>query len=191
MRSLVALSLGAAVVAGGALLAPTPLAARALSFAENLPLIGTGGGHSFTRNCPAGSVLTGVRWRTGAVVDGIGIQCSTVRSDGTLGPRTDVGSMAGGNGGTAGRDDCHGGVVAGQNGATAGVSLGSLFFRCFQWSPAARAYTGAVNYTINVRIGLLISASESQCHDGDKPAVGLYGRHGSFIDAVGVICGKP
>ena len=158
---------------------------------EDLPLIGTSGGHAFSRDCPSGHVLTGVRWRTGAVVDGIGIQCSPIKADGSLGPRVDVGTMAGGNGGTAGRDDCRGGVIAGQNGATAGVSLGSLFFRCFQWSPAARAYTGAENYSINVRIGLLISASESQCALGNQPAIGIRGRHGSFIDAVGLKCGKP
>ena len=187
MRPLFQLALGA--LAGATLLAPHAAAARALF--EDLPLIGTSGGTAFSRTCPSGHVLTGVRWRTGAVVDGIGIQCSPVRSDGTLGARVDVGPIAGGNGGTAGRDDCRGGVIAGQNGATAGVSLGSLFFRCFTWNPTARAYTGADNYSINVRIGLLISASESQCHDGDKPAVGIHGRHGSFVDAVGLKCGKP
>jgi hypothetical protein len=99
--------------------------------------------------------------------------------------------MAGGNGGTAGEDHCRGGVIAGQNGATAGVSLGSLFFRCFQWSPGGRAYIGADDYSINVRVGLLISASESQCHDGRQPAIGIRGRHGSFVDAVGLKCGTP
>jgi hypothetical protein len=176
-------------LAGAALAAPHAASARALF--EDLPLIGTNGGTSFTRTCPSGNVLTGVRWRTGAFVDGIGIQCSPIRADGTLGDRVNVGEMAGGNGGTAGQDNCHGGVIAGQNGATAGVSLGSLFFRCFTWNPQARAYTGAENSSINVRIGLLISASERQCQDGDKPAIGIHGRHGSFIDAVGLKCGKP
>jgi len=187
MRPLIPLALSALV--GAALLAPHAASARALF--EDLPLIGTSGGTSFTRTCPSGSVLTGVRWRTGAVVDGIGIQCSPIRADGTLGARVDVGTMAGGNGGTAGQDDCRGGVIGGQNGATAGVSLGSLFFRCFQWSPSARSYTGAHNYSINVRIGLLISASESQCALGEQPAIGIRGRHGSFVDAVGLKCGKP
>lgn len=86
------------------------------------------GGTLFSRTCPSGNVLTGVRWRTGTVVDGIGIECSPVRADGTLGTGVDVGPMAGGNGGTAGRDHCRGGVIAGQSGATAGVSLASLFF---------------------------------------------------------------
>jgi hypothetical protein len=187
MRPLIPLALGA--LAGATLLAPHAAAARALL--DDLPLIGTGGGTAFSRTCPSGHVLTGVRWRTGTVVDGIGIQCSPVRSDGTLGTGVDVGPMAGGNGGTAGRDHCRGGVIAGQNGATAGVSLASLFFRCFPWNPTARVYTGADNYSINVRIGLLISASESQCHDGDKPAVGIHGRHGAFVDAVGLRCAKP
>src|ERR1041384_988102 len=129
MRPWIPLAVGA--VAGVALLAPHAASARALL--EDLPLIGASGGSSFSRTCPSGHVLTGVRWRTGAAVDGIGIQCSPIRSDGTLGTRIDVGSMAGGNGGTAGRDDCRGGVIAGQNGATAGVSLGSLFFRRFPW----------------------------------------------------------
>ena len=100
-----------APLAGAALAAPHAAAARALF--EDLPLIGTNGGTSFTRACPSGNVLTGVRWRTGAFVDGIGIQCSPIRADGTLGARVNVGEMAGGNGGTAGQDNCHGGVIAG------------------------------------------------------------------------------
>jgi len=187
MRPWIPIALG--ILAGAAVLAPHAASARSLF--EDLPLIGTNGGNSFTRTCPSGHVLTGVRWRTGAAVDGIGIQCAPIRADGTLGQRVDVGTMAGGNGGTAGRDDCRGGVIAGQNGATAGVSLGSLFFRCFQWSPAARSYTGAGNYTINVRVGLLISASESQCYNGNQPAIGIRGRHGSLVDAVGLRCGTP
>jgi hypothetical protein len=183
------LPLAFSALAGTALIVPHAAAARALF--EDLPLIGTNGGTAFSRTCPSGHVLTGVRWRTGAVVDGIGIQCSPIRSDGTLGTRINVGSMAGGNGGTAGQDDCRGGVIAGQNGATAGVSLGSLFFRCFVWNPAARAYTGGEIYSINVRIGLLISASERQCVDGSAPAIGIRGRHGSFVDAVGLKCGRP
>src|SRR4051794_21218661 len=103
MRPLIPITLGAIVAA--TVIAPHTAAARALL--EDLPLIGTNGGTSFSRTCPAGNVLTGIRWRTGAVVDGIGIACSPVRADGTLGTRVDVGTMAGGNGGTAGRDDCH------------------------------------------------------------------------------------
>lgn len=189
MRPLIPLSIGALAVAG-ALLSPQPLRARSRSLLENLPLIGASGGTSFSRNCPAGSVLSGIRWRTGAFVDAIGIQCSKILSDGSLGPANDVGTMAGGNGGTPGSDHCPG-VIAGQNGATAGISLGSLFFRCFQWFGASRSYGGSNIKTINVRIGLLISASESQCNAGSQPATGIYGRHGSLIDAVGLKCSTP
>ena len=68
-RPLIPLALGA--LAGATLLAPHAAAARALL--DDLPLIGTGGGTTFSRTCPSGNVLTGIRWRTGAVVDGIGI----------------------------------------------------------------------------------------------------------------------
>jgi hypothetical protein len=94
MRPLIPLSIGALVVAG-ALLSPQPLRARSRSLLENLPLIGASGGTSFSRSCPAGSVLSGIRWRTGAFVDAIGIQCSKILSDGSLGPSNDVGTMAG------------------------------------------------------------------------------------------------
>ncbi len=190
MRPLVSLSI-CTVAVSGMLLSPLPLRAKGRSLLENLPLIGASGGNSFSRTCPSGSVLTGIRWRTGMFVDGIGIQCSTILAGGTLGPANNVGDMAGGNGGTAGSDHCPGGVIAGQNGATAGASLGSLFFRCYQWFPESRSYGGAIMKTINVRIGLLISASESQCHSGTQPATGIYGRHGSLIDAVGLKCNTP
>src|SRR5882724_4521117 len=66
MRPLFPLAIGA--LAGAILLVPHAASARALL--EDLPLIGTGGGTAFSRTCPSGHVLTGVRWRTGAVVDG-------------------------------------------------------------------------------------------------------------------------
>ena len=192
MRSLAALSLGAAALVGGALLSPHTLSARARSLAESLPLIGGSGGNSFTRDCPRGSVLTGVRWRTGLALDGIGIACSPVRSDGTLGPAVDVGTMAGGNGGTAGRGHCQTGVVAAQGGSSAGVSLDGLFLRCFFWYPASRSYGGTSVSDIEVKKPAAIPFwNFTQCRDGTAPATGIYGRHGSLVDAVGLKCGTP
>src|SRR5947207_4805717 len=123
MRPMILISAGSLALAGAALGA-RPVRAHALGLLENLPLIGASGGTSFSRNCPSGQVLTGFRWRTGVAVDGLGIKCSVLLSDGSLGAETNAGEMAGGNGGTPGSDHCRGGAAAGQNGATTGVSLG-------------------------------------------------------------------
>ena len=192
MRPIVPLAAGALVVAGATLLAPHPLSAHARAFAENLPLIGGSGGNAFTRDCPKGSVLTGVRWRTGLALDGLGIACSPVLSNGSLGAEVDVGAMTGGNGGTAGRGHCQGGVVAAQGGSSAGVSLDGLFLRCFTWYAASRSYGGTYVTEIEVKKPAAIPFwNFTQCRDGTAPATGIYGRHGSLVDAVALKCGTP
>ena len=71
-----------------------------------LIFIMTPGGAAFRRTCPNNHVLTGIRYRKGIALDGIGIQCRPIRSDGTLGTQINSGDMAGGNGGTYGTASC-------------------------------------------------------------------------------------
>jgi len=184
----------AAATSAALFVSPDPASARdpdhahKAAYFEDLPLIGGSGGHSYTLMCPSGQVLTGVRYRVGALVDGLGIKCSKVKADGSLGPSTDVGSMVGGNGGTAGSATCQtsGEVIAAQQGASAGVGIGGLHFLCFTWY--GHNYGGTSNDIINV-IGFLPAFIAQQCRDGNEPAIGIYGRHGSLVDAVGLKCG--
>ena len=90
-----------------ALCLSSPAALRAENLPPQLlPVFGGLGGTAFTRDCGKGYVLTGLRWRSGAVVDAIGIMCRPVKSDGTLGPETTIGTLAGGGGGSSGAASC-------------------------------------------------------------------------------------
>lgn len=159
---------------------------------ENLPLVGSPGGTSFTRNCPANHVLTGVRWRRGLLLDGIGIKCRPVQSDGKLGAEINSGSMAGGNGGTAGSESCPGVIVSQKGASQGGVGIGMLFLGCFQWFPASRSWGGSSITHIFVKTGGSLPAlTTDTCSLGGQPATGIQGRHGSIVDAFGLRCNTP
>jgi hypothetical protein len=183
------------------LLLSTPSAPRAasLAFESKLPLIGSGGGSSFTRRCPDNHVLTGFRWRQGAVVDAIGIKCRPVQSDGRLGNEISSGSMAGGDGGTFGSKSCEwirDGrtsqiVVTYQRGGGAGIGIASLTFACRPWLPESRASGGGqIGELLQIRSGSVFTR-DLECPRAGEPAVGIYGRQGAIVDAVGLICALP
>ena len=158
-----------------------------------LPLIGSGGGNPFTRMCPSGQVLTGLRYRRGAVIDGLGIKCTAVGRSGNLGAEVSVGTMVGGNGGTPGSDGClqqgtNISVIASQYGGSAGFGIADLGFLCKQWFPASRTWGVANRWMFKVRSGTVFTSS-ADCPQGEWPAIGIYGRHGSIVDAVGLVCG--
>ena len=71
------------------------------SAAQDLVIYGGGGGSAFTRTCGNNRVMTGFQYRKGLVIDGIGLLCRPVQSNGTLGSES-AGSMAGGGGGSFG-----------------------------------------------------------------------------------------
>lgn len=169
-------------------------AGTAQGYVENLPLVGSLGGNAFTRDCPASHVLTGIRWRRGLVLDGVGIKCRPVRSDGTLGTEINSGTMAGGNGGTAGSASCPGStVIVSQAGASqAGVGIGILVLGCFRWFPASRSWGGSSLDHISVKTGGVVPAIvTSTCTLGTQPARGIRGRHGMVVDSFGLRCATP
>jgi hypothetical protein len=162
---------------------------------EFLPLIGTSGGTSFSRHCPDGKVLTGIRVRTGAVIDGIGILCSGMGTGGWLGEPTFSGTMAGGNGGTVKDLKCPTmgfrlGAVAGQRGGSLGVGIDRLTLICRQWLSDARALGGGETKEITAKC-CTGGDQPRECGTAGWPAVGIRGRHGSIVDAVGLVCGLP
>lgn len=186
-----ALCLGSLAVAAVAL-NTHPLEARRVF--ENLPLVGSSGGTSFSRECPANHVLSGVRYRRGAVLDGIGIKCRPVRSNGTLGSEINSGSMAGGNGGTAGSESCTGTtVIVSQAGASqAGVGIGILVLHCYEWFPASKSWGGSRLGHIAVKTGGALPAlATSRCSAGTQPATGIRGKHGAIVDSFGLHCSAP
>jgi hypothetical protein len=190
-RLTVALCFGAFAVAGAVVNTHTLDARPAL---ENLPLVGSAGGTSFSRECPDNHVLTGIRYRRGLALDGVGIRCRPVRSDGTLGSEISSGSMAGGNGGTAGSVSCTGNsVIVKQTGASqAGVGIGILLLGCYEWFPASKSWGGSQLMHLSVKTGGALPAlASSTCSAGTEPATGIRGKHGSIIDSFGLHCSVP
>lgn len=164
-------------------------AGSARSVAEDLPLLGnTLTGSPFSRTCPDNHVLTGFRYRSGLILDGIGpIKCRPVQSDGTLGAEVLAGSLAGGNGGTLANKSCGANqVVAGQQSGL--PRLASLTFFCMRWSATSKAWFGTGDV-----LALFGGAASQmrQCSSSTQPATGIRGRHGMVIDAIGLVCSSP
>jgi hypothetical protein len=172
--------------------------------AQALPAIGTDGGTSFTRQCGAGQVLTGVRARVGLIIDALGVKCRSVNANGTLGTEFNVGALAGGTGGIETSGSCPAGsVVSGQAGAKA-VPVGIAYFdlRCRRWESATRRFTGSVVAVIHVISGVgaarivvdavpHVGLPPSDCSRQEQPVVLLRGRAGAVVDAAALTCNEP
>ena len=180
-------------ILGSLLLISRAAAAQDLA-AENLKLMGGTGGTAFTRSCPAGSVLTGIRARVGLAIDAIGLKCRPVQANGSLGGETDVGSLAGGTGGTGTSGSCaQGSVIAQQDATGAILTIGYLRLTCFGWSASARTF-GSQTGTINVITPAgypLSNIGSDKCSRSTQPARAIRGRSGSLVDAFGLVCNEP
>ena len=162
---------------------------------DELPLIGSRlNGSEFTRNCPDNHVLTGFRYRAGLVLDAIAIKCRPVRLDGTLGAEILSGSFAGGDGGTLASKSCPANsVIASQWGFGApGTGVAILRVHCYQWSAATFKW-GGTGEDLRVLGPILptstsTSADTKKCTYASRPAMGIRGRQGAIIDAVGLVC---
>ena len=180
-------------ILGSLLLISRAAAAQDLA-AENLKLMGGTGGSAFSRSCPADAVLTGFRARVGLAIDAIAIKCRPVQANGSLGGETDVGSLAGGTGGSAPSVSCAQGSVIAQQFATGAVStIGYLKLTCFQWSASARTF-GSQTGTISVITPAgypLSNIGSDKCSRSTQPARAIRGRAGSLVDAFGLVCNEP
>ena len=154
---------------------------------EDLPLMGNSlGGNAFRRTCPDNHVLTGIRYRRGIVLDGVGIQCRPVRADGTLGTQINYGDMAGGNGGTYGTVSCSTNHVI----ASEQTTLGGSAVGCHEWVPASRTWKTERSNAMKVT-GPTPTGQMTSCPNTSEPGRGIHGRHGMIVDRWGVSCNSP
>jgi hypothetical protein len=144
-------------------------------------------GTVFYRTCPNNHVLTGFRYRSGVVLDGISIKCRPVQSDGTLGTEVLAGSWAGGNGGTLANKSCGANRVVVSQAADPGLL--HLTFFCVQWSATSKAWFGSAS-ALGL-VGSALSTAQHKCSSSTQPATGIRGRHGMVIDAIGLVCNTP
>jgi hypothetical protein len=158
--------------------------------AQLLPVLGGSGGTSFTRDCGPGRVMTGLRYRTGTVVDALGLLCRPVASDGTLLPETTVGTLVGGGGGNSGTVSCPSGHVVVGAKMYYGLYVDGVALVCRSWVPSTRSWSSANGSVVVLGTSAPSNATET-CGAAAQPAHAIRGRSGSFIDALGFTCDEP
>ncbi len=167
-----------------------------------LPPIGGGGGYPFKARCPQGQFLTGFDLRTGDFVDAIRPLCVTANGPAEPGPIEPYPSMFGGTGGgprqlVCSRDTP---IVTAMYVYSEGkqiVSVNSIHLFC---GVAATTQTPskspAAGFDLPKQDVPFLSSfgevrEDTQFCTGGLVAVGINGRSGKWLDAVGLICGPP
>jgi hypothetical protein len=180
---------------------PIYLAATALSLlglypaspaaAQNTPTVGGTGGTAFSLRCRTGDVLVGLEVFGGGWIDWIVADCAAPGGDGSW-QMSRLGVAAGSAGAmhppfTRWQPLCpEGYAVRGFHG-TAGIYLNSISLKCYKLtSPNTTSSTLRTTATAGGSGG---TAYGTPTCSGNKPAVGVRGKAGQYIDSFGLICG--
>lgn len=158
----------------------------ALAAKEYAP-VGGGGDSSARDVCPAGQFLIGMRVRSGAWMDQMSITCGAINPDGSIGTQSN-GPTRGGNGGGPSQGTCGAGKIV--------SGLGMLFTegnrQVLTIDLNCRSTTGPDRS--NFRLGQeppgfsRFPTEIQPCPNGEA-AVGVQGRYGRHVNALGLICG--
>jgi hypothetical protein len=162
---------------------------------QYLPIWGGGGGSGYTRACGTGKVLTGLQYRTGLVVDAVGVLCRPVQANGQLGSQTTVGSMVGGGSGTtANLASCPSGQVVTGARIIFGSFVDGIALECSAWSASARTFGSTVVKRFYIGADVEKPGGNTRgnaCEASTQPAVGIRGRASALVDAIGFFCDEP
>ena len=156
-----------------------------------LPVYGGSGGTAFSRSCGAGKVLSGLRSRGGVLLDAVGLLCKPILANGSLGPETTVGTLAGGGGGTSGTVSCAASDVMTSVRIYHGAYVNAVAIVCRKWDAAGRKVTGDEDgreNTMGTRTG---TSNAEGCGAVTQPMRGIRGRSAGLVDAVGFTCNEP
>jgi hypothetical protein len=166
-----------------------------------LPPVGGDGGYPFNARCPQGQFLTGFDLRTGDFVDAIRPLCVTAKGPAEPGPIEPYPSMFGGTGGGPRQLVCPRDIpiVTGMYVGVEGKQILSVIsIRLFCGVAAATQKLSKLPAAgfdgDSGKRGLLEFVGfdeDTQFCTGGLVAVGINGRSGKWLDAVGLICGKP
>jgi hypothetical protein len=160
--------------------------------AQRSPIVGGAGGAEFTLACGPGHVLTGLRSRTDLFLNSVGITCRPVLPNGSLGPETTVGATAGGTGGQANPIACRIGEVVATAEVRAATYVDLVVLGCRAWDPATRQAKGIdVQQVTYGNPQSRAARFVSRCEFAVQPVVGIRGRAGNLVDAIGFICDEP
>ncbi len=155
--------------------------------ASDLPIEGGAGGGAFRDECGADQYLIGVQARTGASIDQIAIKCATVKPDGTISDiKLDPDARGGSGGSQPTARECGGSEIIDAMGLLMGRQpphdvVRLIIFNCV-------STTGDARHNLDVGSAPFFPTIYQQCPDGEA-ATGIHGRYGSYVDALGLICG--
>jgi hypothetical protein len=163
-----------------------------------LPPIGGGGGTEFVARCPQGQLLTGFDLRAGLFIDAIRPICVAAYGPADVGPFEPFSSYFGGNGGNARQVVCprNAPVVTGMHIWASGVKTESVLELDLFCGVAATTQTpsdvAAAKFISGYdRADFILYSDATQRCPTSLIAVGINGRSGIWLDAVGLICGVP
>lgn len=122
-------------------------------------------------------------------IDRIALWCAPLNANGTLGTARSVGSQGGSGGERAFSVKCPVGHVIkgimGNVGSGLAPFVHSIGIYCRNWEGSQWGGTGNLWGPEGGSGG---SFTKAECTAREQPVVGLHGRFGMFIDAVGVVC---
>jgi hypothetical protein len=174
------------------------------AMATELPVKGGPGGSAFDQRCHKGEYLVGFHVRRGAWLDRIQILCAPhLQPRYQVGGRTFRGAPAGGPGGqeivvTCRSSDTAVGRLDFTHTWSATKDVGyvtGLQFTCLDLAPPHAAATPAVDVVKLAPTGGGLFGNDPKRNEYRQPcpagelAVGVRGRAGNFVDAMGLICG--
>jgi hypothetical protein len=162
-----------------------------------LPPVGGGGGSQFSARCPQGQLLTGFDLRAGDWVEAIRPICVAAYGPADVGPFEPFSSYFGGDGGNARQLVCprNTPIVTGMYTWASGVKTESVVQLHLFCGVAATTQTPSEVAAAKFEGGglpnfVLYSEATQRCPTS-LVAVGINGRSGIWLDAVGLICGVP
>ena len=160
---------------------------------QNLSVLGGTGGTAFSRDCGAGHVLSGLRYRSGAVIDAVGLLCRPVLSNGSLGPESTIGTLTGGGGGTTNLSNCPTGMVVSGLRVRYGSYVSYVVITCRSWHADTRTFASSGGSAVSLGSVLTPSSAtvDEACESSRQPGAGIRGRSASFVDALGLVCDEP
>lgn len=155
------------------------------------PIVGGDGGRSFAMRCAAGSFVTGLGGRAGAVIDRIGPMCQTLLAGPQGHGDATQPAATGGGGGELLALMCPEGQVAIGLGGRAGAVIDAVHLVC---TPVERTSDGTLRRTLAGHLDETAEAGgpggktfELLCPD-ETALSGLVGRSGAVVDSLAIAC---
>lgn len=154
-------------------------------------LLGVQWGYPFTGLCPVGQMVTGIRGRSGSLVDRLEVECAAIA--GFASPSETLLATAGGGGGSPKLDKCAGhSALVGLSYHTTSSRVARLGGMCSEVAKTCSGSTctesiGSARHYLQAHGGGGGTVGQQACASGSA-LVGLRLRAGGQIDAIGGVC---